>query len=108
MRRTVQRVLVGATTLAIAGALTPALPANAVSFAKVTGGCGFATVENATLTTGAHDGLIYDLSMAQETNGLPLDATVSCWIQVNGVAQPGTRINVTDNVVPGVEVGSAQ
>jgi hypothetical protein len=82
------------------------------------GGCGLAMVPDIT-TTGSggpivnidgtdNVGFIYDLSVSEEQNGLPSHATVTCWIDVNGIEQPGTRFSVSDNTVPGVEAGAQE
>jgi hypothetical protein len=58
------------------------------------GGCGFDTNQNI-LTAGADQGVIYVTALSQEASGTPSTATVTCWIDVNGYEQPGTRISET-------------
>jgi hypothetical protein len=85
--------------------LLPATAATADQGDTLKGGCGFTTISNPTAAAGVTEGVIYDASISQEASGLPSDATVSCWITVNGVEQPSTRITATDDRIPGVEVG---
>jgi hypothetical protein len=61
------------------------------------GGCGFDASQDATVTNGQNVGVIYVTATSQEASGVPSTATVNCWMDVNGVEQPGTRITVTGN-----------
>jgi hypothetical protein len=57
------------------------------------GGCAFDTDQQETLTGDQNVGVIYDVSVTT-TGDLPpqpIDATVTCWIEVNGVEAPHTR-----------------
>src|SRR4029077_6182139 len=61
------------------------------------GGCGFNTTQQQALTNGQNQGVIYRAATSHEASGLPSTATVSCWIDVNGVEMAGARITVTGN-----------
>ena len=71
----------------------------------VQGGCFFNTDENQTVTGGANVGVIGDASVTRHASGLPSNATVSCWIEVNGVEASGTRITESGT---GVQTGVQQ
>jgi hypothetical protein len=82
----------------------------------IKGGCGVAAAPN--VTSGPIDtvtvdgtvniGVMYVLAVSQhQTASLPSDATVTCWIEVNGF-QSNAVMTVTDNLVPGVEAGVKQ
>lgn len=73
--------------------VTPITSASADQGDTLTGGCGAST------------GYIYVAAYSQEASGTPSTATVSCWIDVNGVEQPGTRLTVTGS---GVIAGAAE
>lgn len=108
MRRTTRRaagVAIAATFLALAG---PVTAAHADFGDTLKGGCGFTTAQNVFDTSGANEGVIYDLSISQEQNGTPSSATVTCWIEVNGNQALNNPLTVTDDVVPGVEAGANQ
>jgi hypothetical protein len=81
------------------GLVTPLTSASADQGDTLKGGCGFNTDENAVATNGANQGKIYVAAVSQEAAGTPSTATVSCWIDVNGVEQGGTRLTVTANGV---------
>lgn len=87
------------------GALALPPAANAVTADVIHGGCGYNTDQNATLTGGQNAGTIYDLSVTTtgDTPPRPIDATVSCWITVNGVQAPGTRFSYSG---AGVQAGA--
>jgi len=90
MRTTARKASWIAVATTVMALLAPVTSAHADYGDTLKGGCGFATVGNATLTSGANTGLIYDVSLSQEQNGLPSGADVQCWIEVNGEIQPGT------------------
>lgn len=93
MRATFARVLVVAAAAVCATAV--AIPtASAAGSDLIFGGCGFNTDENATVTgPDTNTGVIYDHSATFDATGLPTSATVSCQIQVNDVAAPGTTVS---------------
>jgi hypothetical protein len=86
------------------GALALPPAAEAATADVIHGGCGYNTDQNATLTGGQNAGIIYDLSVTTtgDTPPLPIDATVTCWITVNGVEAPGTRFSYSG---AGVQAG---
>jgi hypothetical protein len=90
------RVAIAAVVTAV---IAPMTSANADPGDTLRGGCGFYTDNAGPLTSGTNEGVIYDLSVSQEASGGPSAATVQCWIDVNGVEQPGTRISATGTAV---------
>lgn len=91
--------------IAITALVGPVIAASADQGDTLKGGCGSNTTENSILTNGQNQGVIYVAALSQEATGLPSTATVSCWIDVNGVEQPGTRITSTGS---GVIAGQQQ
>jgi len=90
----VKRVLLAALALGVSAAVLPVAPASAAFGSdSIQGGCSFNTNQNETLTGGRNAGQISDLSVTTDATGAPTFATVSCWVIVNGVEAPGTRIN---------------
>jgi hypothetical protein len=69
----------------------------------VHGGCSYDTVEKP--TTNEYDGVIRDRSITTDGTGAPTGATVTCWIDVNGVEAPDTRFSYTGF---GVQAGANQ
>jgi hypothetical protein len=70
----------------------------------ITGGC-FADVDrHSTLTNGQNQGILGDLSATRDVNG-PVSATVTCFIEVNGVEPPDIAVIATGD---GVQANSAQ
>ena len=72
------------------------------------GDCGFDSAE-LLATTGTHTGWIEDRSVTTTgyANPRPIGATVTCWIDVNGVVAPGTTYSYGDLPgVTGVQVGA--
>ena len=99
------RVLLAAVAVGVTAAVLPAAPASAASGAdSVRGGCFFDTNQNATVTGGRNVGEIGDLSITTDSTGAPTFAVVNCWIIVNGVEAPGTRISASGT---GVQAGVA-
>jgi hypothetical protein len=97
-----RRILVAA-LLGLVASMLPAV-AQASPPDVIRGGCGFDTNEQATLTGGQNVGVIYDLSVTA-TGGvpaLPMDATVTCWIDVNSAVAPGTQFSYSG---AGVQAG---
>lgn len=80
-------------TLAIAAAAVGTPAAQATGADTIRGGCFFDTNEQATVTAGQNVGVIGDRSVTQDASGLPIDATVTCSILVDGVEAPGTRFS---------------
>jgi len=94
-------LLIGVAASAMAVGFAPA--ASAAGGDIIDGGCFFNTDQQATLTGGANVGVIGDYSLTQDASGLPIDATVSCQIQVNDVPAPGTTFSYSG---PGVQAGA--
>jgi hypothetical protein len=103
--KTAKRTAWGALALTVTALAVPTSSANADPGDTLKGGCGFDTNQNAILTRGANQGVIYVTALSQEASGTPSTATVTCWIDVNGVEQPGTRLSSTGN---GVIAGLAE
>ncbi|MDQ1698676.1 MAG: hypothetical protein QOG34_539 [Frankiaceae bacterium] len=100
MRKTIRKAASVAIATALLTLAAPLTSANADYGDTIKGGCGFAALNNSTLTGGANNtGVIYDVSVSQEQNGLPSGATVQCWIEVNGVYQLGTDIFASGNPI---------
>ncbi|MDQ1683902.1 MAG: hypothetical protein QOC82_639 [Frankiaceae bacterium] len=79
-----------------------ALPAGAATAGSTSGGCGYNS--DPTRDSGTtYAGVIYDISVTRDTFGLPIGATVSCKIQVNGVDAPGTTFSYSGY---GVQAGA--
>lgn len=57
------------------------------------GGCGLSVVPGNPVTPDRSNGTIYNVSAALDESGNPTTASVSCWVEVNGVEAPFTRIN---------------
>lgn len=55
------------------------------------GGCFLAATELGSLTSNAATGVLGDLSVTRDGTGVATDATVACWIDVNGGEVTGTR-----------------
>jgi len=92
MRSTMTKVLlIGVAASVMAVGFAPA--ASAAGGDIIDGGCFFNTDQQATLTGGANVGVIGDKSLTQDASGLPIDATVSCQIQVNRAPAPGTTFS---------------
>lgn len=100
MNRKTAWIAAATAAVALAG---PATSAGADQGDTLNGGCFFDTNENALLTGGANVGVIYDVSVSRHASGLPSNATVTCWIEVNGVEAPDTRISESGT---GVQAGS--
>jgi hypothetical protein len=104
MKRTgkTARAAIVATVLTLVAAGTSS--ARADEGDQLKGGCGFDTNSQPTLTGGQNVGVMYEASVSLHASGLPSTATVSCWIEVNGVEAPGTRTSQSGN---GVQEGEA-
>jgi len=96
----VKRVLLAVLALGAAAAIEPVTPASAAFGSDShTGGCFYNTVGNDTVTGDRNVGEIGDLSVTTDAAGAATFATVSCWIVVNDVEAPGTRITTSGNGV---------
>jgi hypothetical protein len=85
-----RRALLAGAALGLSVIVAPV--AHADSPDSIHGGCSFDTVVDA---TGANVGVAYDASVTTDAGGAPIGATVTCWIQVNGIEAPGTRFSYT-------------
>jgi hypothetical protein len=91
MRTLPARILL---TIAVLGATAVVAPsASAASTDSTTGGCAFFTNAPPLLGSTTYTGVVYDVSATQDAHGLPTGATVSCQVQVDGVAAPGTTFS---------------
>jgi len=89
----------------MAGASALAAPAaHATRPDVIDGGCFFNTVADPS-TSDVQVGVIGDVSVTRtgDVPFLPIDATVSCWVEVNGVEAPGTRFSYSG---PGAQEGA--
>jgi hypothetical protein len=93
--------------VAVAAAVETILAAPAVhaDADAIDGGCFVMVVDLNSVTNFATSGLLADVSMTRDGNGAPIPATVTCWIQVNGVEAAGTRFTSGG---PGVQAGAEQ
>jgi hypothetical protein len=82
----------GAVLATLVTLVAPATVAGADRGDTLKGGCGLTSVQQEIATNGAADGFFVGLTVAQEASGAPAGATITCWIDVNGVEQPGTRM----------------
>lgn len=96
-----RRLLLTGVMLA-ASMLAPAAQADADS---IDGGCFVVAVDLDSVTNFVTSGFLGDVSVSRDGAGLPTGATVTCWIQINGVESSGTRLTVTG---PGVQAGLIQ
>lgn len=104
MRRTTRGAVLGGLTALVVTLVTPMAPATADTGDTLSGGCGMYS-EGAGGQNALQQGLIYVSSASREASGTPSGATVQCWIDVNGVEYPGTRITASAN---GEQSGAAQ
>jgi hypothetical protein len=93
-----KRILVVAITLGMSAFVAPAAHADLGDM--IEGGCFFDTLENPTDNT-VNRGVIGDHSITTKGTA-PTGATVTCWIEVNGVEAPGTRFSYSGT---GVQAG---
>ncbi|MDQ1700518.1 MAG: hypothetical protein QOG34_2381 [Frankiaceae bacterium] len=101
------RVMLAAVAFAVGvgAAILPAAPASAAFGSdSYEGGCFFNSDSQATVTAGRYVGHIGDLSVTTDRSGAPTFATFSCWIIVNGVEAPGTRVSASGT---GVQAAAA-
>jgi hypothetical protein len=99
-----RRILLGVLALGTTTLVAPA--AHAASPDIVHGGCTYNYAGNATSLSTPPPGELYgyigDLSATTTSSGTPIAATVTCWIDVNGVEAPGTRFGYAGT---GVQAG---
>ena len=104
MRRTANRAALGGLAALLVTLATPVTSAHADQGDTLKGGCGMYS-EGGSGQNPPQQGIIYESSTSQEASGGPSGATVSCWIDVNGAEQPGTRITAAGT---GEQSGAAQ
>lgn len=80
-------------------------PAAHAAADTIDGGCVVAVADLHSVTNFATNGFLIDASVTRDDGGMPIGATVTCWIQVNGVESAGTRFASSG---PGVQVGLNQ
>jgi hypothetical protein len=87
-------MLMAALALGACGALIPSAT-QAASADVMRGGCNFETDQVAAVTGDQYVGTMHDLSVTTtgDTPPVAIGATVTCWIDVNGIESPGTRSN---------------
>ena len=105
-----KRALSTSLTVLVLGVTCPVGPAAYASNADVIhGGCFDEAVSNPALTGDSYLGAIADYSMTTtgDTPPAPIGATITCWLEVNGVVAPGTTRTYSDvGGVSGVQAGS--
>ena len=97
MRGTVKQVLVGAAAI---GIVATSAPAASAATNTITGGCFLVAGANRTGTNGQTGGFIGGISRTT------IGATVTCWVNVNGIEAPGTRFSYPGS--NGVQSGAWQ
>ncbi len=96
-----RRLLLTGVMLA-ASMLAPAAHAAADT---IDGGCFILAVDLDSVTNFVTSGFLGDVSVTRDGAGLPTGATVTCWIEINGIESSGTRFAATG---PGVQAGLIQ
>jgi len=94
---------------AVLAAAVAAPTARAATPDVISGGCYFDTTSHRPIADGRSYGVIGDVSATWTgtTPPAPIGATVTCWIDINGVPAPGTTHSYGDaGAVPGVQAGS--
>jgi len=102
------RVMLTVSALA-AGMLLVVPAARAGTPDVVYGGCYFSTDSQPTVTGDVQTGVIGDASVTAsgDSTPQPIGATVTCWIEVNGVTEPGTTHSYGDlGGIRGVQAGA--
>jgi hypothetical protein len=79
-----------ATVVALVGTGTAA---HATTGDQLIGGCGVQVSQVSTVAPDRYDGEIFEASLALDGSNSPTGAQVSCWIDVNGVEAPISRLN---------------
>src|SRR4051812_3382670 len=88
MRRTIL-VAGAATVMAVVGQGTAA---QAATGDQLYGGCGIQVNMVSTLAPDRYDGEIFEGSLSLDGSNSPTTATVSCWVEVNGVEAHISRL----------------
>jgi hypothetical protein len=70
----------------------PAPAASAAPGDTIGGGCGYGPLVYVAGSTAPLESVIYDESTTQNVGGAPIQATVHCWIDVNGIAQSDSNL----------------
>jgi hypothetical protein len=91
MRQPLAGIVLTVAMLGSGVALAPA--ATATGPDSTVGGCGFDSTTTPASGSTTQTGIIYDLSATHDFTGVPVGATVSCKITVNGVDAPGTTFS---------------
>jgi hypothetical protein len=86
-----RRILLAA-ALSLSPLVVPAAAHAAAPHDLIVGGCGW-EAEPSTGGGTTWKGVMYEHSVTTDSTGVPIGATVTCWIAVNGVEAPGTRIS---------------
>lgn len=89
--------------LAIGLSMVGGATAHAAGPDVVHGGCFLQLTGVGRLSGDTHAAIVGDGSVTTDASGVPIDATVSCWVTVNGVEAPGTRFSYSG---PGVQAGA--
>jgi hypothetical protein len=97
VRKLVRLLGIAALVLTTLGA-----PAASADPNTIDGGCFVIAIDLNSLTNFVTTGLLGDVSVTRDDAGNPIDAKVTCWIQINGVEVPDTRLTATG---AGVQVG---
>jgi len=66
---------------------------------SIFGGCFFVAIRSADITNFATEGFEGEVSVTTDSSNRPTTATVTCWIDVNGLKQPNTTITATSTGV---------
>jgi hypothetical protein len=82
------RLTLGVVGIGVAAVVMPAAEAH-----TMTGGCSL-SAQQSPGNPMSYVGTLSVSSTTQEPNGLPAGAAVTCWVSVNDVEAPSTRINV--------------
>ncbi|MDQ1700075.1 MAG: hypothetical protein QOG34_1938 [Frankiaceae bacterium] len=91
MRQPLAGIVLTVAMLGSGVVLAPA--ANAIGNNTTIGGCAFDTSSAPGSDGTTRTGVTYELSVTHDPSGLPIGATVSCKIEVNGVDAPGTTFS---------------
>jgi hypothetical protein len=94
-------------TVAAVGLVMSTVPAASASAAgdSIVRGCFVISDGNGAATGDQQLGVIGDVSVTTDSSGAPTSATVTCWIDVNGLEAPGTRFSYSGT---GVQAGADQ
>ena len=94
--------------LAVGVSVFAALPADAAASNVMRGGCFLNTQGHPLVTGDTQVGVIGDESVTTtgDSPAVPIGATVTCSLKVNGVLVPGTTHSYSDSPVTGIQVGT--